>query len=326
MNLEKKKEVALKHDINILMERMGYQPVQRTQRDTWYISPFRPGEESPSFHVSRGTYLHSVWKDFGKGDERSGGNIIHLIRELKGLGYKEAIEFILEHTVGNRYQSAIPFPKHKKKSQSSAQSDRHILKEVKDIQHLAIFQYLIQERNLSEGIMSKYLKQVHFQDTQTGKSFFVPGIANLKGGYEVNNQINGTKFKASIPSSSKSMSFIPADQNKRRILVFEGFIDALSLLVHQNLSQFPASVLILNSASLEKEAISFIQQKGFQEVLGYFDHDRRGRELTESFSNEFGSSFSDQSHIYIDFKDYNEFIQENPASQNGLDLAFPGSG
>lgn len=305
MNLEKKKEIALEQDINTLMERMGYQPVQRTQKDTWYISPFRSEEASPSFHVSRGTHLQSIWKDFGKGDKRSGGNIIHLVRELKGLGYKDAIEFILDYTVGNRYQSAIPFPKCKQKFQVPAQSDRHILKEVKGIQHLAIFNYLIQERNLSEAIITKYLKQVHFQDTQTGKSFFAPGIANMKGGYEVNNQINGKKFKASIPSSSKSMSFIPGVQENKRILVFEGFIDALSLLVHQNLSQFPASVLILNSASLEKEAISFIQQKGFQEVLGYFDHDRRGRELTKSFKTGAYSYFKDQSQKYLGFKDFN---------------------
>ena len=119
MNLEKKKEIALKQDINILDGTNGLSACSANFKRIHGIFLLFAQEKNPrAFMFPEELFLHSVWKDFGRGGERSGGNIIHLVRELKGLGYKEAIEFILDYTVGNRYQSAIPFPKRRKKSQT----------------------------------------------------------------------------------------------------------------------------------------------------------------------------------------------------------------
>ena len=309
MNLEQKKKLALDQDINVLMERMGYQPVNRTSHDTWYLSPFRPDEEKPSFHVSSGNFIKSIWKDFGRGGDRPGGNIIHLVRELRGFGYKEAIDFVLDHTVGNSYQSSPPTPKPEKKFKPSEKADRHILLEAKAIQHPSILRYLMEERCLTKPVIQNYLKEVYFEDTQKEKVFFAPGIANLKGGYEINNQVNGIKFKSVVPSSSKSMSFIQGTEQRNRLLVFEGFLDALSYLVYYQQERFADSVLILNSASLEKEAISFIQDKDFDMIEGYFDHDARGKELNGSFSAVLGQFFQDRSHLYVGHSDFNALLQ-----------------
>lgn len=310
MNLERKKKLALEQDINVLMERMGYQSVNRTQHDTWYLSPFRPNEEKPSFHVSRGDFIKTVWKDFGRGGDRPGGNIIHLVRELRGFGYKEAIDFVLDYTVGNQSDAVTPMPKLRTEARPvTKKPDRHEFLEVKDIQHPSLLRYLTEERCLNEAVIQNHLKEVVFEDTQKGKIFFAPGMANLKGGFEINNQVNGFKFKASIPSSSKSMSYIESGHTQDQILVFEGFMDSLSYLVHNNMKVFTCPVLVLNSASLEKDAFSFIRTKNFGKVLGYFDHDARGRELSDSFSEVFGTSFSDNSDAYQGHKDYNAFLQ-----------------
>lgn len=319
MNLERKKEIALNQDINTLMERMGHQSVKQTQHEVWYLSPFRPDEAQPSFHVSRGKHVKSIWNDFGKGG-RTGGNIIHLVRELKGLGYKDAIDYVLDHTVGNRYEATAPFQSKRSKPTPTPKSDRHVLKEVKDLENPALFSYLIHERGLTREIATKYLKQVHFEDTQTGRHFFAPGMPNLKGGYEVNNQVNGFKFKAPVSSSSKSMSFIDEGNSQEQVLVFEGFLDALSYLVYFNQNEFSSPCLILNSASMEQEAFSFISERGFSQINGYFDHDTRGRELAESFSDHFGDSFQDKNQLYLGHKDFNAFLHSSRLSQPGLDF------
>lgn len=319
MNLEKKKELALDQDINSLMDRMGYQPIKQTQYEVWYLSPFRPGENQPSFHVSKGSFVKSVWNDFGKGG-RTGGNIIHLVRELKGLGYKDAIDYILDYTVGNRYKTRVSDDSRRLKQNPIPKSDRHILENATDLEHSALFAYLTQKRSLTKEVATKYLKQVHFKDTQTGRHFFAPGIPNLKGGFEINNQVNGCKFKSPVPSSSKSMSFIEVGKPQTEVLVFEGFLDTLSFLVYFKRNEFPSSCLILNSASMEQEAFAFISERGFSQINGYFDHDARGRELTKSFSDHFGDSFQDKSQLYLGHKDFNAFLQSSRSSQPGLDF------
>jgi hypothetical protein len=319
MNLEKKKELALDQDINSLMDRMGYQPFKQTQYEVWYLSPFRPGESQPSFHVSKGSFVKSVWNDFGKGG-RTGGNIIHLVRELKGLGYKDAIDYILDYTVGNRYETRFSDDSRRLKQNPIPKSERHILENARDLEHSALFAYLTQERSLTKEVAAKYLKQVHFKDTQTGRHFFAPGIPNLKGGFEINNQVNGCKFKAPVPSSSKSMSFIEGGKPHREVLVFEGFLDALSFLVYFKRNEFPSSCLILNSASMEQEAFAFIREQGYSLVKGFFDHDDRGQELNLSFSINFGDDFQDMSQIYFGYKDFNAFLQLSKSVQTGLDF------
>ena len=308
MNLDKKKELALDQDINSLMDRMGYQPIKQTQYEVWYLSPFRPGESQPSFHVSKGSFVKSVWNDFGKGG-RTGGNIIHLVRELKGLGYQDAIDYILDYTVGNRYEAnALLRPKQVKQIHTP-KTDRHILTEVKDLEHPALFNYLINERGLTREIVTKYLKQVHFQDIQTDRQFFAPGMPNLKGGFEINNQVNRVKFKTSVPSSSKSMSYIEEGVSQDKILVFEGFLDAISYLLYFRIEEFPSPCLILNSASMEIEAFTLISEKRFSQIHGFFDHDIRGRELTNSFTSRLKSFFKDKSQPYLGFIDFNAYFK-----------------
>jgi hypothetical protein len=52
---------------------------------------------------------------------RTGGNIIHLVRELKGLGYKDAIDYILDYTVGNRYEARVSDDSRRLKQKSHTQ-------------------------------------------------------------------------------------------------------------------------------------------------------------------------------------------------------------
>lgn len=308
MNLEQKKQLALEQDINVLLQNLGYQPVNRTQKDTWYISPFRPEEKTASFHVSSGKYVKSIWKDFGGGGERSGGNIINLVRDLKGMRYGQALDYIIAHTVGSPLGDLVrPVQARPSKSQNNA-PDRHILRDAREITNPAIFRYLEEKRGLKRSVIKNYVKQVHFEDTKTGKSFFSAGIENLKNGYEINNQIGERKFKSTVPSSSKSISYFEVESGNNSVMVFEGFIDSLSFLVDNSLRKFPTHTIVLNSAEMEKEAINFIAAKGFDHVKGFFDNDKRGRQLKETFKEIFGDGFSDASFIYAGYNDYNQFL------------------
>ena len=116
------------------------------------------------------------------------------------------------------------------------------------------------------------------------------------------------------------MSFIEVGKPQREVLVFEGFLDALSFLVYFKRNEFPSSCLILNSASMEQEAFAFIREQGYSLVKGFFDHDDRGQELNLSFSINFGDDFQDMSQIYFGYKDFNAFLQLSKSVQTGLDF------
>ena len=67
--------------IDRLLAQLGFQPTFEKKGELWYKSPFRPGEEEPSFHV---TPSRKGWKDFGNGER--GGNILDFVMLYFNLG------------------------------------------------------------------------------------------------------------------------------------------------------------------------------------------------------------------------------------------------
>jgi len=327
MSIEQKIALVEKQDINLFLQRLGYQPEKQRSKDTWY--KIRRGESLASFHVSDATIkpgLKHVCYDFGASDF-NGGTIINLAawltgKTLSGEQFLEVIEYILGVMGGSKVVETPGSLQKSAKASKETPTDRYLLDKTIDISSSKIFEYLMGERGLSKIVVNTHLRQVHFSDTLTGRQLFAPGIKNVAGGYEVSHKLNG-KFKSAIPSSSKSLSFIksPAPASDR-VYLFEGFMDALSYLTHLNMDRevqtrhFQHDVLILNGAALKKYAFEFIQKSGYKTILGFLDNDKTGDKLKEEFKDEFGARFKDFSHVYLKHKDYNAFLLSLKKSDN----------
>jgi len=69
LNIKQTKE---KYTLERLLPILGFQPDEKKSKgyDLWYLSPFRPNESEPSFHINT---QYDIWKYFG-GDK--GGELI----------------------------------------------------------------------------------------------------------------------------------------------------------------------------------------------------------------------------------------------------------
>ena len=107
---------------------------------------------------------------------------------------------------------------------------------------------------------------------------------------------------------NKDISIITTN-NATAVSVFEGFMDFLSLLVHENKKELATNTIILNGASMKDRAITAIKEMNLPEVHLYFDNDKTGYALTRFFQEQLQNSILiDKSTMYWFHKDVNEFL------------------
>ena len=82
------------------------------------------------------------------------------------------------------------------------------------------------ERSIHSSIIDKHLKEAHYTDTETGKTFYGLGIKNQSGEYAVRNKYMKT---AIAPNDFTYIEGTGARGNT--VNVFEGFFDYLSHLI-----------------------------------------------------------------------------------------------
>lgn len=256
---------------------IGYEPVKVINESQWYLSPLRK-ERKPSFKVN--TMLNR-WYDFG--DQR-GGNIIDLIIQIYGFTPGEALRYLSRYDPDTILSS---FGQQKLSNQIE-------LLEVKPIQHKALKEYL-QSRCVREDIYQKYCKEVHY--IVRGKRYFAIGFENQSGGYELRSKF----FKGCI--GKKDISYIK--NNSLRLLVFEGFVDYLSLLSHGD-SIKDADIIILNSVANAKKIYPLLDNYPLTSL--YLDNDEAGDKYTKALLEHAHRGKSDLRHNYEGFKDLNEYL------------------
>ena len=308
MNSEQAKKLSLPD----LLAALGHSPVKSLKGgyELWYISPFRP-ELAPSFHTS---FLGGkwIWNDFGD----TGGTVLDFIMryyqtdvrgalaKLDTLAGSQQPTLFPHHTAAAAPAPAVPVPDH---------SETLVLRRAsplsQDSSHgQALLQYLTQSRGINAAIAMKYLVEVQFHNTQTGKIYFAAGLANEQGGYEIRNAY----FKSAI--GKKSISFLKG-RREGAVAVFEGFMDFLSALTYyqahdgttfQDLVQ--ADTLIMNSASFHERTKQILNAGRYTRILLYLDNDATGQRVKASLQAEFGARTEDGSSVYGDYKDFNLFL------------------
>ena len=263
---------------------LGHHPTKQNEKEAWYRNPFAT-ENQASFKLDKRNniwYLHS---------EGIGGNNIDFMKKY----LKSSVKEVLEWTEKQNFSSFQP----QKDYHSKSSSLNYNITEIKELQNENLKIYL-QQRGLSPTVYS-LVKEVHFAIGE--KKLYAIGFENLSGGWELRNPF----YKGSL--LKKDISIIKLNnenQNEtgKRIVVFEGFIDALSFVEMKPF--FIGDLLVMNSISLLNRTKEHL--KIYSEIHLFLDNDKAG----ETCKNEILKSFPEaknHSEIYALHKDLNDYLQ-----------------
>ncbi|RIV46525.1 CHC2 zinc finger domain-containing protein [Flagellimonas pelagia] len=273
-------EKARNIDLVSTLAKSGHFPVRETEKEAWFLSPFRT-ETQASFKVS---LKKNYWIDFGTFE---GGSTIDLVMKMENCSVKEALERLsgpMEHFSFHRR----PNPTKKEHRANPIE----IIQE-KEIEHRAIQTYL-SSRKISTKTARKLCKEIHYRIG--GRKYFAIGLLNRSGGWELRNRY----WKGS--TSPKDVSII-GNQSKK-LAITEGMFDMLTLMELMPGILNSYDLLVLNTTAFVKRMISEIGE--YESVELFLDRDRTGLGMTELLLEKCPNS-RDMSSLYRGFKDINEW-------------------
>ena len=273
---------AIQIDIVDYLSKTGYQPAKIRNNDFWYLSPLRE-EKTPSFKVNKKL---NQWYDHGLG---KGGNLIDLAILLKNC---TTAEFL--HSLDTNFSFHAPdintFPIDCKSANNTIK-----ITAVKPLRSLALLRYL-NSRHITFSVAEKYCQEIHFQ--WTNKSYYSIGFLNDKGGYELRN--------AYCKNSSSPKDITTIKNGSNQVAVFEGFFDFLSFQILFPLEEtFHYDFCILNSLSFFKKSIPILDK--YKAVHLFLDNDPAGQ-LCSSHGTNISEKYIDESSLYRNYKDLNEWL------------------
>ena len=141
--------------------------------------------------------------------------------------------------------------------------------EIKELQNENLKDYLHQ-RGLSQ-VVYPLIKEVQFKIGD--KNFYAVGFENLSGGWELRNPFyKGSLLKKDISAIKLNNESHNQNETEKRIVVFEGFIDALSFVEMKPF--FNGNLLVMNSISLLNRTKEYLQN--YSEIHLFLDNDKPG--------------------------------------------------
>ena len=267
---------------------LGYKPSKIRNADYWYLSPLR-NERTPSFKVNREL---NRWYDHGMG---KGGNLIDF-----GIAWHHCTVGELLNKLSGRFSFQKPLLSpletlHKPEPGITILGDFALTS-------FGLLRYLSQ-RHIPVELAGRYCREVRYE--LNGKIWYGIGFKNDSGGWEIRNSF----FKAG--SSPKDMTTFK--NGSREAVVFEGFMDFLSFKVlHKNLPEKHLDYVILNSVSFFEKARAFMERH--QVIRLFLDRDRAGQNCSWR-ALSIGAGYIDESGLYKDFKDLNQWSMNSGRSQ-----------
>lgn len=269
--------------------KLGHLPTKQNEKEAWFLNPFST-ENHASFKLDKRNnvwYLHS---------EGIGGNNIDFIMKYLNASVKEVLEWAEKQNFSS-FQ-----PQNSIQKQNSLKQNYQIT-EIKELQNENLKDYL-QQRGLSTKVYP-LVKEIHF--TIGENKLYSIGFENLSGGWELRNSFyKGSLLRKDISIFNFNNENENQSQNEagKRIVVFEGFMDALSFVEMKPF--FIGDVLVMNSISLLNRTKEYLQN--YSEIHLFLDNDKAG----ETCKNEILKSFpeaKDHSEIYALHKDLNDYLQ-----------------
>tara|TARA_R110000764_G_scaffold219818_1_gene307693 strand:- start:117545 stop:118528 length:984 start_codon:yes stop_codon:yes gene_type:complete len=273
-------EKARNIDIVSTLANLGHFPVRKTEKEAWFLSPFRI-ETQASFKVS---LKKNYWIDFGTFE---GGSTIDLVMKMENCSVREALER-LSGNMGHFSFHRRPNPTKKEHRANPIE-----IIETKEIEHRALENYL-SSRSISIKTGRKLCKEIHYRIGE--RAYFGVGLQNRSGGWELRNSY----WKGS--TSPKDVSLIKNDS--KNLTITEGMFDMLTLMELKPDIVNSHDLLVLNTTAFVKRMIKEIGK--YENVELFLDRDKAGMGMTELLLEKCPNS-RDMSSLYRGFKDINEW-------------------
>ena len=261
---------------------LGHLPTKQNEKEAWFLNPFYT-ETQASFKINKNLnywYLHS---------EGIGGNNVDFMKKYLNASVKEVLEWAEKQNFSSFQQQNV--------IHSINSKPNYQITEIKKLQNEHLKSYLHQ-KGLSK-VVYPLVKEIHF--TIGEKKLYAIGFENFSGGWELRNQF----YKGSLLKKDISVINLNNDKKKNKnVVVFEGFMDALSFVEMKPF--FKSDVLVMNSISLLNRAKEYL--KNYSEIHLFLDNDKAG----ETCKNEILKSFPEaknHSEIYALHKDLNDYLQ-----------------
>lgn len=278
MNCRQFNTIPLEEVLQIL----GHHPTKQNEKEAWFLNPFA-NENHASFKLDK---RNNIWFLHSEG---IGGNNTDFMIKYLNASVKEVLEWA-EKQIFSSFQ-----PQNSIQKQNSLKQNYQIT-EIKELQNENLKIYL-QQRGLSPTVYS-LLKEVHFAIGE--KKLYAIGFENISGGWELRNQF----YKGSL--LKKDISVVNLNNNlekNKNVVVFEGFIDALSFVEMKPF--FNGDLLVMNSVSLLNRTNEFL--KNYSEIHLFLDNDKAGENCKTSILKSFPEA-KNHSEIYALHKDLNEYF------------------
>ena len=265
---------------------LGHHPTKQNEKEAWFLNPFYT-ETQASFKINKNLnywYLHS---------EGIGGNNVDFMKKYLNASVKEALEWAEKQNFSSFQQQNV--------IHSINSKPNYQITEIKKLQNEHLKSYLHQ-RGLSK-VVYPLVKEIHF--TIGEKKLYAIGFENFSGGWELRNSFyKGSLLKKDISVVNLNNESQNQNETGKRIVVFEGFMDALSFVEMKPF--FIGDLLVMNSISLLNRTKEHL--KIYSEIHLFLDNDKAG----ETCKNEILKSFPEaknHSEIYALHKDLNDYLQ-----------------
>ena len=274
---------------------LGHHPTKQNEKEAWFLNPFAT-ENHASFKLDKRNniwYLHS---------EGIGGNNTDFMQKYLNASVKEVLEWAEKQKFFTfQLQNII-------QKQNSLNQNYQITK-IKELQNENLKKYL-QQRGLSPTVYS-LVKEVHFAIGE--KKLYAIGFENLSGGWELRNQF----YKGSL--LKKDISVVNLNNNlekNKNVVVFEGFIDALSFVEMKPF--YKGDLLVMNSVSLLNRTKEYLQN--YSEIHLFLDNDKAGETCKNSILKSFPEA-KNHSEIYALHKDLNDYLKSKKENKNSIEIS-----
>ncbi|WP_417430087.1 toprim domain-containing protein [Halpernia sp.] len=275
MNCEQIKE---KVSIRSVLESFNLFPERQNSKTAFYFAIDRE-EKTPSLCVD---FAKNKAFDFGTGKNF---DVISIVQQMNQCSISNALQYL------QQFDTSVQLLK----MDNCAKNKKYEILKVKEIEHLALIEYLKSRKVYDQRHL---VKEVHYQ--MSGKNYFGIGFYNNSGGIEIRNKYS------KICLGKKDVTLIKNPQNeKKEICIFEGFFDFLTYLNLPNVQNSNSNYLILNSTAMFFKVEK--QLKEYEKIVLFLDNDLNGRNLTENIIGKY-ENVEDCSLLYYKFKDLNEWF------------------
>lgn len=276
----------------VLLQKLNIEPLRKSGNSLFYISPFRPEENTASFHVTLSN-PYDLFYDHGNG---LGGKIADFFILYLDTNPKGVCKYFNQNFSSFHQQKNIAIEKKKENK------DYEII-DVKPIETIPLIDYL-NSRKIPIDLAKKYCKEIHY--SLGIRTYYAVGFPT-ENGFEIRNKY------VKMCLDGKGLSWFK--NGKNAVKIFECWSDFLSYLVLFPEDELGYDFLVLNSTSLLRKRLNEI--KNYERIHCYFDHDNAGKNAYQLLKNELKNSVKDFSYRYAEYNDLNEMlVNEKRAIKN----------